>query len=170
MQYLLLKFPTILDTCELLHKKTNNLHMKKQRCRSASQKVHAFVFATQIVQSLFFLNSKFLASSLFLSLYRLVCVGPGQKPKLLVFSREGSCIYGNLPRKSVKILLYRDMVSDKSIIQVLSHYTSLQDGTRLLIYEVTRLTVNVETQEGEGHPIRVEEQVRVGTETRNLSL
>ena len=78
--------------------------------------------------------------------------------------------YDNLPWQSIKILLYGDMVSDKSIIQVLSHYTSLQDRTRLLIYEVTRLTVNVETQEGEGHPIRVEEQVWVGTETRNLGL
>ena len=26
-----------------------------------------------------------------LSLYSLVCVGPGRKPKLLVFSRIGSC-------------------------------------------------------------------------------
>ena len=31
--------------------------------------------------SLLSLNSKFYASSLFLRLYRLVCVGPGRKPR-----------------------------------------------------------------------------------------
>ena len=38
----------------------------------------------------FFLNPKFQASSNLLCLYSPVCVGPGQKPKLLVFSRTGS--------------------------------------------------------------------------------
>ena len=38
-----------------------------------------------IVQYPFFLNPKFQASSLFLSLYRPVCVGPGREPKLLGF-------------------------------------------------------------------------------------
>ena len=42
--------------------------------------ISAFVFATQIVQSLFFLNPKFQASSCLLWLYSLVCVGPVQKP------------------------------------------------------------------------------------------
>ena len=55
--------------------KTNNLHMRKQRRRSAS-----FVFATQIVQSLLYLTPKFQASSSFLCLYRSVCVGPVRKP------------------------------------------------------------------------------------------
>ena len=39
----------------------------------------AFVFAIRIVQSLF-LNPKFQASSLLLSLYRSICVGPGRNP------------------------------------------------------------------------------------------
>ena len=43
---------------ELLHQKTNNLHMQNQ--------IGAFVFFTRIVQSLFFLNLKFQASSLLL--------------------------------------------------------------------------------------------------------
>ena len=43
-------------------------------------KISAFVFATRIVQFLFYLNPKFQASSSFLSLYRPVCVGPGRKP------------------------------------------------------------------------------------------
>ena len=51
--------------------------------------ISAFVFATRIVQSLF-LNPKFQASSHLLCLYSPVCVGPGQKPKLLVFSCTGS--------------------------------------------------------------------------------
>ena len=49
----------------------------------------AFVFATQIVQSLFFLNPKFQASSHFLWLYSPVCVGPGRKPRKPDFSQRG---------------------------------------------------------------------------------
>ena len=40
------------------HGKTNNLHMQKQRRRSASQNFTAFVFARRIVHFLYFLNPK----------------------------------------------------------------------------------------------------------------
>ena len=54
-------------TFELLHQKTNNLGMQKQRGRSViAQLIGAFVFAIQIEQSLFFLHSKFQVPSLFL--------------------------------------------------------------------------------------------------------
>ena len=43
--------------------------------------ISAFVFATRIVQSLFFVNTKFPASSHLLWLYSLVCLGPGRKPQ-----------------------------------------------------------------------------------------
>ena len=56
---------------EPCHEKTNILHMRKQRRRSASR----------IVKSLYFLNTKFQASSYLLYLYSLVCVGPGRKPE-----------------------------------------------------------------------------------------
>ena len=52
--------------------------------------ISVFVFATRIVQSLFFLNPKFQASSHLLWLYNLVCVGPGRKPRRPVFSERGS--------------------------------------------------------------------------------
>ena len=55
--------------------------------------ISAFVFATWIVQSLFFLNPKFQASSHLLWQYRPVCVGPGRKPRRPVFSQRGS--YGS---------------------------------------------------------------------------
>ena len=55
--------------------------------------ISAFVFATRIVQFLFYLNPKFQAISSFLGLYRPVCVGPGRKPRRPVFLRRGS--YGN---------------------------------------------------------------------------
>ena len=42
--------------------------------------ISAFVFASWIVQSLYFLNTKFQASSHLQWLYSLVCVGPGQNP------------------------------------------------------------------------------------------
>ena len=43
--------------------------------------ISAFVFATQIVQFLYFLNPKFQASSHLLYLYSLICVRPGLKPE-----------------------------------------------------------------------------------------
>ena len=53
---------------------------------------HAFVFATQIVQFLFYLNPKFQDSSSFLCLYRSVCVGPVRKPHCW-FSHEAAHLY-----------------------------------------------------------------------------
>ena len=54
----------------------------------------AFVFATRIVQSLYFLNPKFQASSHLLWLYSPLCVGPGRKPRRPVFSQRGLYISG----------------------------------------------------------------------------
>ena len=56
---------------------------------------HAFVFATGIVQFIYFLNPKFPASNHLLCLYSPVCVGPGWNPNcwfshtqaLIIFSR-----------------------------------------------------------------------------------
>ena len=45
-----------------------------------------------IVQSLYFLNTKFQATSHLVWLYSLVCVGPGPKPRRPVFSQRGSYI------------------------------------------------------------------------------
>ena len=47
-------------TYERPHGKTNNLHRRKQRCRSASL-ISTFVFATRIVKFLYFLNPKFVS-------------------------------------------------------------------------------------------------------------
>ena len=52
--------------------------------------ISAFVFATRIVQSLYFLNPKFQASNHLLWLYSPVCVGPGRKPRRPVFAQRGS--------------------------------------------------------------------------------
>ena len=54
--------------------------------------ISAFVFATWIVQFLYFLNPEFHASSHLLWLYRPVCVGPGRKPQRQVFSERGSLV------------------------------------------------------------------------------
>ena len=69
--------------------------------------ISAFVFATRIVQFLFYLNPKFQASSSFLCLYRPVCVGPVRKPHCW-FSHEAAQIHASLclssvPRLSVAI-------------------------------------------------------------------
>ena len=52
--------------------------------------ISVFVFATRIVQSLFFLNPKFQVSSHSMWLPSLVCVGPVWKPRRPVFSERGS--------------------------------------------------------------------------------
>ena len=52
--------------------------------------ISAFVFATQIVQSLYFLNLKYQASSHLLWLYSTVRVGPGRKSRGPVFLQRGS--------------------------------------------------------------------------------
>ena len=52
--------------------------------------ISAYVFATRIVQSLSFLNTKFQASSHFLRLRSLICVGYGRKPRRPLFWRRGS--------------------------------------------------------------------------------
>ena len=66
------------------HGKTNNLHRRKQRRRSASRftakLISTFVFATRIVKFPLYLTPKFQASSLLLLLYSLICVSPVRKP------------------------------------------------------------------------------------------
>ena len=52
--------------------------------------ISAFVFATRIVQTLYFLNPKFQDSRYFLWLHSPVCVRPGRKPRRPVFSQRGS--------------------------------------------------------------------------------
>ena len=78
--------------------KTGFLHMRKTKTQISfavtAKLISAFVFATRIVQSLYFLSTKFHASS-HLLLYSLVCVGPGRKPRSPVFSERGS--YGSAP-------------------------------------------------------------------------
>ena len=58
--------------------------------RGTAKLISAFVFATWIGQSLYFLNPKFQASSHLLWLYSPVCVGTGWKPRRPVFSQRGS--------------------------------------------------------------------------------
>ena len=57
--------------------------------RGTAKLISAFVFATRMVQFLFYLNPKFQASSYFLCLCRPVCVGPVRKPHCL-FSHEAA--------------------------------------------------------------------------------
>ena len=61
-------------------------------CAVTAQLISVFVFDTRIVQSIYFLNPKFRASSHFQWLYSPLCVWPGQKPRRPVFSQRGSYI------------------------------------------------------------------------------
>ena len=85
-------------TLEPHHEKTDYCLCKNKSADQLRSNC-TFVFATQLVQFLFFLNPNFQAISLFLRLYRLVCVGPGRKRQRLVFSRRGS--FGSLVSRKV---------------------------------------------------------------------
>ena len=63
-----------------------------ERLRGNGEADQVFVFATRIVQFLFYINQKFQASSSFLCLYKPVCVGPGLKPHCW-FSHEAAHLY-----------------------------------------------------------------------------
>ena len=82
-----------------LHFQANNIPGPKSRTQ-ISFAVNAFVFATWIIQSVFFLNPKFQAFSFILGLYRPVCVGPGRKPRRPIFLRGDSFTSGNNTRNS----------------------------------------------------------------------
>ena len=75
------------DFCICENKDADQLRGYLRGNREADQRLF---FAKRIVKSLYLLNSKFQASSHFLWLYSLVCVGPGQKPRRPVFSERGS--------------------------------------------------------------------------------
>ena len=97
--------------------------------------ISAFVFATRIVQSLYFLNPEFQASSHLLWLYSPVCVGPGLKPRRPVFSQRGSFI----PRVC---LIY----STQSKVTVVVTHLKMQ---RLYFVSVLVLMVLIPTIKGE---------------------
>ena len=59
-------------------------------CAVTAQRISAFVFTTWIVQSHYYLNPKFQASSHLLFLDSPVCIRPGRKPRRPVFSKRGS--------------------------------------------------------------------------------
>ena len=79
-----LKIGKLILCDKIKYKKINNLHMRKQKTQISFtvtvKLISAFVFATQILKSLFYLNTKFQASNDLLRLYNPVCVGPGLNP------------------------------------------------------------------------------------------
>ena len=66
--------------------------MRKPAFCICENKDQRLCFRSQIVQSLYFLNPRFHASSHLLWLYSPVCVGPGQKPRRPVFSQRRSIL------------------------------------------------------------------------------
>ena len=76
--------------------------------------ISAFVFATRTVQSLYFLNLKFQASSHLLWPHSPVCVGPGWKPRKPVFSQRGP--YVNISSLShLFLLVFHDLFAVYSV-------------------------------------------------------
>ena len=84
----------VLNDMSLVMRKPVFAYAKTKTQISFAKLISAFVFATRIVPSLFYLNPKFQASSHLLWLYSPVCVRPGCKPQRPVFSQRGSNILG----------------------------------------------------------------------------
>ena len=70
----------------------------KIKTQITAKLISAFVFATWIVQSLFYLNPKSLYSSHLLLLYRPVCVGPGRTTEDRFSHNEAQLCQGNRMR------------------------------------------------------------------------
>ena len=68
--------------------RNTKMRLSPRSCALTTQLISAIVFATHIVQSLYFLNLKFQASNHLLWQYSLVCVRPGRKPWRQVFSHQ----------------------------------------------------------------------------------
>ena len=77
-----IKFSRVMRNRIFAHAKTK----AQISCAVNEQLISAFVFAIQMVQSLFFLNPKFQASFYLLWLYSPVCVRSVRKPRRRVFS------------------------------------------------------------------------------------
>ena len=86
--------------------------------------ISAFVFATQIVQSYYFLNTQFQASSHLLWLYSLVSVGSGRKPECW-FSHDTAhiCLLFEIQSTKRQVSCQRQkLVHPQSLIWVFTRY------------------------------------------------
>ena len=79
-------------------------------CAITAQLISAFVFATRIVKSLYFLNPKFQASSHLLWLHSPVCLGLGQKPRRPVFTQRSSYLSLNWRHGVHFIFMFDDCI------------------------------------------------------------
>ena len=74
--------------CICKNKGADHLRGNREADQLTAKLISAFVFATRIVQSLYFLNPKFQASIYLLWRYSPVCVRPDRKPRRPVFSQS----------------------------------------------------------------------------------
>ena len=98
---------TVLDHLSLVVRKPAFAYAKTKTQISfavSAKLISAFVIATWIVQSLYYLNPKFQASRHLLWLYSLVCVRPGRKPRRPVFTQRGSFVKNKDAEQSAHLL------------------------------------------------------------------
>ena len=89
--------------------------------------IRAFVFASRIVQSLYFLNPKFQASSHLLWLYSPVCLGPGRKHRRPVFSERGSYHFDLIQLTDYELCIAANLVDPLSMTVSWEDIGGLQD-------------------------------------------
>ena len=87
--------------------------------------ISAFVFATYIEQSLYFLYRKFQASSHIVWLYSLVCVRPGRKSRRPISHNEAQMMLDNAIL--VKLSVYPFSSLQIALRELLNHETFTVD-------------------------------------------
>ena len=96
--------------------------MRKQRHRSAAKRISAFVFATWIVQYLYFQNQTFPASSHLQWQFCPVCVRPGQNPQRwfshILTQMSGNCKTMLFDRKEITVRIKElSFISSQKVVQ-----------------------------------------------------
>ena len=89
-----------------------NWHMRKTKPQISfavtAKLISVFVFATRIVQSLYFVNPKFQVPSYLQWLSSPVCVGAGLSPRRPVFWRRGSNIYSPFMKTPAFLCMWKE--------------------------------------------------------------
>ena len=85
--------------------------------------ISAFVYATRIVQSLFFLNPKFQGPSHLLWVYSPASVGPGRKSRRPVFSQRGLKVRNALMKLFV---ITADLFEFSPLYWIFRHFHQIQ--------------------------------------------
>ena len=122
--------------------------------------ISAFVFATGKVQSLFFLNPKFQASSHLLCLYSPVCVRPVRKPHCWFSHEVAQIIHNSITNEITGHPVQSQIIHNSITNEITGHPVQSQIIHNSITNEITghpvqsQIIHNSITNEITGHPVQ----------------